>query len=515
MILDETLKGQLAQYLEMLENDIEIKLSVSDDETSKNMKELVETLSSMSPKITIEEVKLKRTPSFSVNRKDEDTGIVFSGVPLGQEFTSLILALLQVSGRAPKIDDDLAEQVKNIDEELNFETFISLSCQVCPEVVQALNIMSVLNPKITHTMIDGAVFKDEVDSLNIRAVPSAYLNGEPFGDGWMTVEEILAKLGGGPDASEFESKDPFDMLIVGGGPGGASAAIYGARKGLRTGIVAERFGGQILDTATIENFIGTKYTEGPQLANQIEEHVKDYDIDIMNLQQATYLEKNDDFIEIGLENGASLESKSVIIATGARWRTIDVPGEEEFRNNGVAYCPHCDGPLFEGQKVAVIGGGNSGVEAAIDLAAITEHVTILERSDKMKADSVLLDRLHSLENVTVVTHAQTTEITGTDTVNGLTYTNTKTNLEEHIELSGVFVQIGLVPNTNWLEGTVERNEYGEVMIDENGATNVPGVYAAGDCTDIPYNQIITSMGAGSVASLSASDYLVRHPELVK
>src|SRR5699024_948618 len=309
-----------------------------------------------------------------------------------------------------------------------------------------LNIMSVLNPKISHTMIDGAVFKDEVDKMNIRAVPSAYLNGEPFGDGWMTVEEILAKLIGGPDASEFADKEPFDMLVVGGGPGGASAAVYGARKGIRTGVVAERFGGQILDTATIENFIGTKQTEGPQLANQLEEHVKDYDVDIMNLQKATSLARKDNLIEVGLENGATLKSKSVVIATGARWRNVNVPGEKEFRNNGVAYCPHCDGPLFEGKRVAVIGGGNSGVEAAIDLAAITEHVTVLEFSDSMKADSVLLDRLHSLKNVTPIVNAQTTEITGTDTVNGLSYIDRETDKEEHIELDGVFVQIGLVPN---------------------------------------------------------------------
>src|SRR5699024_559133 len=357
MILDEALKGQLAQYLEMLENDIEIKISASDDETSQNMKELVETLSSMSPKITIEEVKLKRTPSFSVNRKDEDTGIVFSGVPLGQEFTSLILALLQVSGRAPKIEDDLAEQVKNIDEELNFETYISLSCQVCPEVVQALNIMSVLNPKVTHTMIDGAAFKEEVESKNIMAVPTVYLNGEEFSSGRMTVEEILAQLGVEQDPSEFNEKDPFDVLVVGGGPGGASAAIYAARKGIRTGIVAQRFGGQILDTATIENFISVKSTQGPQLASSLEDHVKDYDIDVMYVPEVESLEKKDD-VEIGLEDGATLKSKAVVLATGARWRNIGVPGEQEFRNKGVAYCPHCDGPLFEGKKVAVIGGGN-------------------------------------------------------------------------------------------------------------------------------------------------------------
>src|SRR5690625_2530333 len=511
MILDETLKGQLAQYLEMLENDIEIKLSVSDDETSKNMKELVETLSSMSPTITIEKVKLERTPSFSVYRKDEDNLIVFSGVPLGQEFTSLILALLQVSGRAPKIDDDLAEQVKNIDEELNFETFISLSCQVCPEVVQALNVMSVLNPNISHTMIDGAVYKEEVESKNILAVPTVFLNGEEFSGGRITIPEILAKLGSGPDASEFENKDPFDVLVVGGGPGGASAAIYAARKGIRTGIVSERFGGQILDTASIENFISVKRTEGPQLASSLEEHVKDYDVDVMDLQRAVSLKKND-YVEIELENGAVLKSKSVILSTGARWRKVGIPGEDELRNKGVAYCPHCDGPLFEGKDVAVIGGGNSGIEAAIDLAGIVKHVTVLEFAPELKADSVLQDRLKSLPNVTVITNAQTTEITGTDNVNGITYIERDTEAEKHIELQGVFVQIGLVPNTDWLGDSVERNKFGEIIVDSRGATNVPGVFAAGDCTDVAYKQIIISMGAGATASLSAFDYLVRNAD---
>ncbi len=510
MLLDEQLKGQLAQYLEMLENEILIKVSTGDDETSKNMEELINTLSSMSSKIKVEQAVLERTPSFSVNRKDEDTGITFAGVPLGHEFTSLVLALLQVSGRAPKIDEDVANQVKIMEEKHHFESYISLSCQVCPEVVQSLNIMSVLNPNVSHTMIDGSAFKEEVENKNVMAVPTIFLNGEPFGNGRMTVEEILAKLGSAPDASEFEDKDPFDMLVVGGGPGGASAAIYAARKGIRTGVVAERFGGQILDTATIENFISVKHTEGPKLAASLEEHVKDYDVDIMNLQQATQLEKKDDFIEIGLENGATLKSKSVVIATGARWRNVGVPGEQEFRNKGVAYCPHCDGPLFEGKKVAVIGGGNSGVEAAIDLAAITKHVTVLEFADKLKADAVLQDRLYSLPNVTVIVNAQTKEITGADNVNGITYIERDTNAEKHIELSGVFVQIGLIPNTDWLGDTVERNKFGEIIIDKHGATNVPGVYAAGDCTDIPYNQIITSMGAGSIASLSASDYLVRN-----
>lgn len=515
MLLDEQVKGQLAQYLEMMENEIHIQMSTGDDETSKNMEELVHTLSSMSSKIKVEQTVLERTPSFSINRKDEDTGITFAGVPLGHEFTSLVLALLQVSGRAPKIDEDVANQVRDLQEEHHFVSYISLSCQVCPEVVQALNIMSVLNPNVSHTMVDGAAFKEEVESKQVMAVPTVFLNGEPFGNGRMTVEEILAKLGSGPDASAFEDKDPYDLLVVGGGPGGASAAIYGARKGIRTGVVAERFGGQILDTATIENFISVKRTEGPKLAASLEEHVKDYDVDIMNLQEATRLKRKDDFIEIGLENGATLKSKSVVIATGARWRNVGVPGEQEFRNKGVAYCPHCDGPLFEGKKVAVIGGGNSGVEAAIDLAAITEHVTVLEFADTLKADSVLQDRLHSLPNVTVIPNAQTKEITGEDSVNGITYIDRSTKEEKHVELSGVFVQIGLLPNTDWLGDTVERNKFGEIIIDKHGATNVPGVYAAGDCTDIPYNQIITSMGAGSIAALSASDYLVRNEKVLE
>ncbi len=510
-MLDAELKAQLAQYLELMEGDVLLKVSLGNDKVSQEIVDLVDELSAMSSKIKIEHTVLERTPSFSVNRVDEDTGITFAGVPLGHEFTSLVLALLQVSGRAPKVEQKVIDQIKGIEGEHHFESYISLTCQNCPEVVQALNLMSVLNPNISHTMIDGAAYKEEAESKNIMAVPTVFLNGEPFGNGRMTVEEILAKLGGGPDASEFEDKDPFDVLIVGGGPGGASAAIYAARKGIRTGIVAERFGGQILDTATIENFISVKRTEGTKLAANLEEHVKDYNIDVMNLQRATRLEKKD-LIEIELENGAVLKSKSVILTTGASWRKIGVPGEDEFRNKGVAYCPHCDGPLFEGKRVAVIGGGNSGVEAAIDLAGIVKHVTILEYADELKADSVLQDRLKSLPNVTVIKNAQTTEITGTDNVNGISYIDRETEKEEHIELEGVFVQIGLVPNTAWLGDAVERNKFGEIIVDRNGATNVPGVFAAGDCTDEKYKQIIISMGAAATASLSAFDYLIRNAD---
>ncbi|MCY8953487.1 alkyl hydroperoxide reductase subunit F [Bacillus cereus] len=508
MILDADIKTQLSQYLQLMENDILLKVSAGDDNVSKDMLALVDELATMSSKITVEKVELERTPSFSVNRPGEDTGVVFAGIPLGHEFTSLVLALLQVSGRAPKVEQKLIDQIKNIQGEYHFESYISLSCHNCPDVVQALNVMSVLNPGITHTMIDGAAFKEEVESKDIMAVPTVYLNGESFGSGRMTLEEILAKMGNGPDASELSDKDPYDVLVVGGGPAGASAAIYAARKGIRTGIVAERFGGQVMDTMGIENFISIKKTEGPKLVASLEEHVKEYDIDVMNLQRAKRLEKKE-LIEVELENGAILKSKSVIVSTGARWRNVGVPGEAEFKNKGVAYCPHCDGPLFTGKDVAVIGGGNSGIEAAIDLAGIVKHVTVLEFMPELKADAVLQERLNSLPNVTVLKNVQTKEITGTDKVNGISYIDRETEEVHHVELQGVFVQIGLVPNTDWLGETVERVR-GEIVTDKHGATNVPGVFAAGDCTNNPYKQIIISMGSGANAALGAFDYLIRN-----
>ncbi|MGE6346422.1 alkyl hydroperoxide reductase subunit F [Bacillus mycoides] len=508
MILDADIKTQLSQYLQLMENDILLKVSAGDDNVSKDMLSLVDELATMSSKITVEKVELERTPSFSVNRPGEDTGVVFAGIPLGHEFTSLVLALLQVSGRAPKVEQKLIDQIKNIQGEYHFESYISLSCHNCPDVVQALNVMSVLNSGITHTMIDGAAFKEEVESKDIMAVPTVYLNGESFGSGRMTLEEILAKMGNGPDASELSDKDPYDVLVVGGGPAGASAAIYAARKGIRTGIVAERFGGQVMDTMGIENFISVKRTEGPKLVASLEEHVKEYDIDVMNLQRAKRLEKKE-LIEVELENGAILKSKSVIISTGARWRNVGVPGEAEFKNKGVAYCPHCDGPLFIGKDVAVIGGGNSGIEAAIDLAGIVKHVTVLEFMPELKADAVLQERLNSLPNVTVLKNVQTKEITGTDKVNGISYIDRETEEVHHVELQGVFVQIGLVPNTDWLGETVERVR-GEIVTDKHGATNVPGVFGAGDCTNNPYKQIIISMGSGANAALGAFDYLIRN-----
>ncbi|SCW65834.1 alkyl hydroperoxide reductase subunit F [Paenibacillus tianmuensis] len=509
MALDADIRAQLSQYLQLMEGDVQIQVSAGSDAVSHEMLELVDEIASLSSKITVERTELSRTPSFSVNRAGEDTGVVFAGIPLGHEFTSLVLALLQASGRPPKVEQHLIDQIKNIRGEYRFETYISLSCHNCPDVVQALNVMSVLNPGISHTMIDGAAYKAEVESKDVMAVPSVFLNGEFFGGGRMSIEEILAKLGTAPDASEFANKEPYDVLVVGGGPAGASAAIYAARKGIRTGIVAERFGGQVMDTLGIENFISVKYTEGPKLVASLEEHVKEYGIDVMKLQRAKRLEKKD-LVEVELENGAVLRSKTVIVSTGARWRNVGVPGEAEFKNKGVAYCPHCDGPLFTGKHVAVIGGGNSGIEAAIDLAGIVKHVTVLEFMPELKADAVLQKRLYSLPNVTVVKNVQTKEITGTDKVNGISYIDRDSGAEHHVELQGVFVQIGLVPNTDWLADTVERTRFGEIVVDRHGATNVPGVFAAGDCTNSPYKQIIISMGSGANAALGAFDYLIRN-----
>lgn len=508
-MLDADIKQQLQQYLQLLEGDVLIKVSADSDAVSNDMLIFLDELAGMTSRIAVEKAQLARTPSFSVNRPGEDTGVVFAGIPLGHEFTSLVLALLQVSGRPPKVEQSVIDQIKSISGNYTFESFVSLSCHNCPDVVQALNLMSILNPGISHTMIDGAAFKAEAESRDVMAVPSVFLDGEFFGSGRMSLEEIVAKLSDSPDPSVFSDKAPFDVLVVGGGPAGASAAIYAARKGIRTGIVAERFGGQVVDTVGIENFISVKYTEGAKLATSLEEHVKAYNVDIMKLQRVKRLEKKE-YIAVELENGAILRSKTVILSTGARWRNVGVPGEAEFKNKGVAYCPHCDGPLFAGKDVAVIGGGNSGIEAAIDLAGIVNHVTVLEFMPELKADSVLQDRLYSLPNVTVLKNVQTKEITGTERVDGIAYIERDSGEVKHVPLHGVFVQIGLVPNTEWLGDTVERTRMGEIVVDRHGATSLPGVFAAGDCTNSPYKQIIISMGSGATAALGAFDYLIRN-----
>lgn len=508
MVLDKEIRKQLAQYLELLEAPILIKLSVDNDPISQDMTNLVNELAELSSKITVVNTKLARTPSFSINRVEQDMGVTFAGIPLGHEFTSLVLALLQVSGRAPKVTEQIIEQIKTISGNFNFESYISLSCHNCPEVVQALNLLSIINPNITHTMIDGATFKQEIADKNIMAVPCVYLNGELFDSGRMSLEEILAKITPALETIEFDNKT-YDVLIVGGGPAGASAAIYAARKGLSTAILAERFGGQIQDTMSIENLAGIKHTQGPKLAQNLEEHVREYNIELFKVQKAVKLHKNN-LLELELNSGAKVQAKTLILATGARYRQLGIPGENEFKNKGVAYCPHCDGPIFKGKRVAVIGGGNSGVEAAIDLAGIVEHVTLFEYLPELKADIVLQQRLYSLPNVTVLKNVQTTEIIGTEKVTGISYIDRATNNTIKVDLEGVFIQIGLIPNTDWLKDSLELNACGEIIVDSRGATNIPGVFAAGDCTNTPYKQIVISMGSGATAALSAFDYLIRN-----
>jgi alkyl hydroperoxide reductase subunit F len=492
-----------------------IGLSVDDSAKAQELKELVTEIETMSPLISLEMVDDARKPSFSLAKKGETATVRFAGIPMGHEFTSLVLALLHVGGHPTKLENEVIQQIKGLQGEYHFETYISLSCQNCPEVVQALNMMAVHNPNITHTMIDGALYQDEVDQRQIMAVPSVFLNGESFGSGRMALAEIISRLDSNADAKAAEklsAKDDFDVLIVGGGPAGSAASIYAARKGFNTGIVAERFGGQVMDTMAIENFISVKETEGPKLVGALEEHVKDYEVDIMNVQRAKSLQKLDNnMVEVELENGAVLTSKTVVVATGARWRELGVPGEQEYRGKGVAYCPHCDGPLFKGKPVAVIGGGNSGVEAAIDLAGIVSHVTVIQFDDKLTADAVLVEKLHSLPNVSVIISGQTSEITGGgDKVNGLDYIDRETGETHHVVLDAVFIQIGLVPNTDWLKGTIELSQYGEIEVDRYGMTSLPGVFAAGDVTTIPYKQIIMAMGDGAKAALGAFDYIIRN-----
>jgi alkyl hydroperoxide reductase subunit F len=514
-MLDATLKTQLKAYLEKVVQPLELVASLDDSAKAREMKELLLEIAELSDKISLVERTEAgvRTPSFSINRAGTDIGVRFAAIPMGHEFTSLVLALLQVGGHTIKFDQAVIEQIRNLEGDFEFETFMSLTCHNCPDVVQALNAMAVINPRIKVTTIDGGLFAKEVEERQIMAVPMMFLNGQHFGQGRTSVEEILAKLdtnAGVRQAAEMSKKEVFDVLVVGGGPAGAAAAIYAARKGIRTGVVADRFGGQVLDTLAIENFISVKETEGPKFAIALEQHVKEYDVDIMNTQRASKLVQVGKQIEVQTASGAVLKAKSVILATGARWREINVPGEKEYRNHGVAYCPHCDGPLFKGKRVSVIGGGNSGVEAAIDLAGLVQHVTLIEFGAELRADAVLQRKLRSLANVTVITSAQTTEIHGDGKkVNGLSYTDRNTNVSHKVELEGVFVQIGLVPNTEWLKGTVALSRHGEIEVDARGQTSLPGVFAAGDVTTVPYKQIIIATGEGAKAALSAFDHLIR------
>lgn len=518
-MLDDKLKQQLQGYMDRISRPFQIIASLDDGAKSQEMRTLLHDIEQMSELISLRtDGSDERVPSFALERPDGGVHLRFAGIPMGHEFTSLVLALLQVGGHPPKVDAATLEQIRTLDGDFHFETYYSQSCQNCPDVVQALNLMAVVNPNIQHVAIDGAQFQDEVETREVMAVPGVFLNGEMFDQGRMSLEQILAKIDTGANAREAErlnQQEPFDVLIVGGGPAGAAAAVYTARKGVRTGVAAERFGGQVLDTMAIENFISVPQTEGPKLARDLETHVLDYEVDIMNLQRAGRLVPAVDpggLHEVQFASGAALQARSVILATGARWRELNVPGEQQYRNRGVAYCPHCDGPLYKGKRVAVVGGGNSGVEAAIDLAGIVTHVTLIEFDDQLRADDVLQHKLRSLPNVDIITSAQTTEVLGDGRkVNGLVYNNRVTDTLETLSLEGVFVQIGLLPNSEWLQGSLELSPRGEIIVDERGATSVPGVFAAGDVTTVPYKQIVVAAGEGTKASLSAFDYLIRTP----
>ncbi|MCV2421439.1 alkyl hydroperoxide reductase subunit F [Paucibacter sp. DJ2R-2] len=518
-MLDAALKSQLKSYLERVTQPFEIIASLDQREASSELLGLLQDIAAMSDKIILKtDGQAERRPSFALNRVGSDMKLSFAAIPLGHEFTSLVLALLWVGGHPPKVEPEVLDQIRSLDGDYSFEVYMSLSCHNCPDVVQALSLMAVQNPRIQTVIIDGGLFQDEVNAREVMAVPSIYLNGQVFGSGRMTVEEIVAKLDSstaGKDAAKLSAKEAFDVLVVGGGPAGAAAAVYAARKGIRTGIAAERFGGQVNDTLAIENYISVLETDGPKFAMGLEAHVKAYGVDVMNLQRGDSLipaAEPGGLVEIKMANGGSLKSKTVILSTGARWRNVNVPGEQQYKNKGVAYCPHCDGPLFKGKRVAVIGGGNSGVEAAIDLAGLVAHVTLIEFGEALRADAVLVSKLKSLPNVSIHTQAQTTELTGDGhKLNGLSYTDRATGEARHIELDGVFVQIGLVPNTEWLKGVVELSKHGEIVVDAKGQTSVPGVFAAGDATTVPYKQIIIAAGDGAKSALSAFDYLMRQP----
>jgi alkyl hydroperoxide reductase subunit F len=521
-MLDTQLKTQLVTYLANLKSPVELAVFLDQGIKSKELNELAQEIATMSPLISIVELDdaNERAPSMLVKSVEKNTQIRFAGVPMGHEFTSLILALLHSGGHPIKLDEEVIEQVRQLDGEFVFETYVSLSCQNCPDVVQALNMMAAINPNITNVMIDGSEFGQEVQSKNILSVPAVYLNGEAFAQGRISVAEILKKVdvnAGAREVKAIDSKEDFDALVIGGGPAGASSAIYSARKGIRTGVVADRFGGQVQDTMAIENFISVNETTGPKLVANLESHVRDYDVDIMNGQRVKNIIESDvtgGLITVELENGATLKTRSAVLATGARWREMNVPGEQEYRGKGVAYCPHCDGPLFKGKSVAVIGGGNSGIEAAIDLAGIVSHVTVLEFDTTLRADAVLQEKARSMGNIDIIMNAQTTEVTGDGSkVNGLNYTDRESVESHHLELAGIFVQIGLVPNSQFLEDSgVELTNRGEIIVNNNGETSMAGVYAAGDVTNTPYKQIIIAMGSGATAALGAFDYLIRTPQ---
>lgn len=513
-ILDEELKEQLKSYLENLKEDVILEASLDDSSSATEMRSLLQEISSLSKKVEYNENGTnERKPSFAIKNTQTKISLSFAAIPLGHEFTSLVLAILQAGGHPIKLSEETTDTVKSIKETLNFTTYMSLTCQNCPDVVQALNAMAILNPNISNTSVDGALFQSEVESKSIMAVPTVYLNGEEFLQGRTSVEEVLQKLGSYDDSKiveEINNKEIFETLVIGGGPAGASAAIYSARKDVRTGVVATRFGGQILDTMTIENFISIKHTEGPKLANALEEHMKEYNIDFIRLQTVVEIVKDGDIFKAICQSGAILKAKTIIISTGAKWRKMGVAGEDKYIGKGIAFCPHCDGPLFRDKSIAIIGGGNSGVEAAIDLSAIGKDITLIEFAPELKADAVLQRQMAKIGNIKVIKSSKVEEVFGSENkLTSLDYLDMKTGEKHSLNVDGIFVQIGLLPNSDFAKGFIDLTDRGEIIIDNKCQTSVAGIFAAGDVTTVPYKQIIIAMGEGAKASLSSFEYLIR------
>lgn len=513
-MLDADLKEQLKSVFANLENQIDLVYQPS---THANQKELVEMLTGVaetSDKIAAKfdpaSASANLPPRFTIHKNGKSTGIFFTGIPGGHEFTSLVLAILNVDGKGKLPDAMIIQRIKSIRGPIRIKTFMSLDCENCPVVVQALNLMAVIHDDFHHETVDGAYAQEEIASLGVQGVPSVIVDGKMIHSGRSTFADLLkiveetfgvdsskAKLSGA-DANLGD----FDVVVIGGGPAGASAAIYSARKGLKTAIIAERFGGQVQDTKGIENLISVVYTEGPQLAAQLNQHVLSYPIKLLEHRRVSKIDKDESIIH--LESGEFLKAGSIIITTGAKWRELNIPGEKEYLGRGVAFCPHCDGPFYKGKKIAVIGGGNSGVEAAIDLAGIVSEVVLFEYNDALKADAVLVDKLKSLPNAKIITSAKTTEVIGNGTqVTGLKYLDRNTNTTETETLEGVFVQIGLLPNSQFAKDVVETNKFGEIIVDNKGRTSAKNIYAAGDVTTTPFKQIVIAMGEGAKAALTA------------
>ncbi|MDF3819759.1 alkyl hydroperoxide reductase subunit F [Leptospira sp. 96542] len=515
-MLDDATKSQVKQYFERIQEHVNIVLYDGEHEKRKDLEEFLNDVVGLSDKISLEISEEKKTGvSFVLQNKNGDTGIQFSGIPMGHEFTSFILAILQSGGNPIKLEEGMLSAISNIDADLEFETYISLDCHNCPEVVQTLNSFALVNPKIKNNMIDGALFPDLVKEKNIQGVPAVYLNGKRFLSGKAEASAIFDKILEIHPANLTKSKDEgnkpqviYDVTVIGGGPAGVTAAVYTARKGLKTLVIADRLGGQVKDTMGIENIISIPYTTGPELSNTLASQLNTNGIQKKENVRVQKIEDGKHKF-IHLNTGEVIETKTIILSTGAKWRELNVPGEKEFVGKGVAYCPHCDGPFFKGKDVAVVGGGNSGVEAALDLSGIVKSVTIVEFGDKLNADQVLLDKVGSTKNIQTITKAQTTEIrTNSEAVTGLTYKNRDTNSLDTISLDGVFVQIGLVPNSSFVKDLVSTNKFGEIMVDEKCRTNIEGVFACGDVTNTPYKQIIIAMGEGAKAAISAFEYLL-------